>query len=192
MAWQTKDGGWGWASPGTKEAVKAVAPNYDGGTAKTTSPTSRPSPTAAAPALPSLSAEDLADLATRRRNATRSLELAETQGAAAEGRLNARHQLNLHLLRQRMAGERAGMMQELGSQGLARQPRFGLKGTRALETQEGQESAMLGVDATEQLSAIRDMVTQQRVATQNEYDQVEAERVRRAAILSNLIRAVGA
>lgn len=142
--------------------------------------------------LPSLSAADFADLAARRRNASRGLEEALARRQAGEATIGAGHDLLLKQLQEKFAGARTNMMNDFGGRGLAFQPRFAGKGQRDLRNAHASERGAAEVDKAARLSQLAQMVADARRTRDGELALVDADTVRRKADLSRLIQQIGA
>lgn len=141
--------------------------------------------------LPSLSAEDIADLSARRRSASAAFEEALARGNAETGRAGAEAKFRVEQLMQKLKGARFDGMSDLAGRGNAMQPRFAGRLQRGLRDAEDQGRDGIALEKSQRLAAIQEMVNKARLDREAEFGQVDAETVRRKADLSRLMSQIG-
>jgi hypothetical protein len=141
--------------------------------------------------LPSLSAEDFADLSQRRRAADSSLERALASHARMRGQVEADTTQARELLAEKFAGLRDQSMAGWGDRGAARQPRVAGQGLRVIRDRQAAKGGQLEQKRASRLSALQEMVSQARAAHTQELGDLEAERTRRKSDLSRMVQALG-
>lgn len=141
--------------------------------------------------LPSLSAEDVADLAARRRAASASFEEALARGNADTGRAETEARFRVEQLLQKLKGARFDGMSDLAGRGNAMQPRFAGRLQRGLRDAEAEGRGGIALEKSQRLAAIQEMVNKARLDREAEFGAVDAETVRRKADLSRLISQIG-
>lgn len=149
------------------------------------------SPTRQTAKLPGLSAEDLADLTSRRRAATSAFERALAEREAGMGRINAEHRFMSDRAANKYAQSRGAEMAQFAGRGVAFQPRFAGQMIRRNRAAKASEMGALQLDKAERLAQLQAALNAARGARDNEISLIEAEKVRRAARLNDLIRKIG-
>ena len=148
-----------------KASTKATSPNA--GTAKEE-----------APALPSLTADQFSDLSSRRRSASRTFQEALVQQANQTARFDVQKGRGLRGLDREYSNARTVGRNAYADVGTARNPRQTGKLFRRLRDEETDARSDLMEKDAMQRAALQQWVDQSRISRDDEYDAIEADRVR--------------
>jgi hypothetical protein len=141
--------------------------------------------------LPSLGAGDFAELAARRRNATRDVQHTEAQAAAGQGRVADKFSLFTADLDRSFGQKRTEVANRYGDRGMARQPRMIGRAFRSMRDDHAGALASGESAKAEELATLSAMVADARRRRENELALVDADEVRRRTDFNRLLTRIG-
>ena len=130
-------------------------------------------------ALPGLSANDFADIASRRRAATSNFQLAQTNAQREQARSGARWGLEQSQIVRGAEGQSTQLMQGLADMGSARNPRTAGRGNTAISDATNRTIALGEADLGERIQSLQMVVQEARRNRDRTLADLSAEEVRR-------------
>lgn len=140
---------------------------------------------------PPLSRGDIADLAQRRRAATRQFDEAMASRERQQGRLESDFEQFRGQLQRQVGDRRRDAAETLGGRGLAMQPRGMGRELRSIRDWEREQMAEAEASMADRMSALEEAVREARMGRDLEHASVEADRARRQTELDRLMRGTG-
>lgn len=140
---------------------------------------------------PPLSRGDMADLAERRRGASRRLEFAEAQREREQGRLEQDFERFRESLDSDVHRRRRSAAEQMGARGLAMQPRGMGRQLRTIRDWHQEQLAEAESTLADRMAALEEAVEQARFEREMEHGMIEADRARRQSELDRLLTPSG-